>query len=369
MTPIIGSRVELQLLTTLRCNLKCTYCSLGVGSVVNSQHEIKYTLDELDRFIATHLDEKEVYVTFYGGEPTMNTQLIESVMKMYPHFRFQLQTNGTLLTRLPKWVLQNLSNILVSIDGGQLVTDGFRGDGIYQKVMENIATVRHDVGGSITARMTWSNPDTSFEEINDLVEHFDYLYFQFVAGEGSYDHVSMVKKRLVLIKLIDRFFTGEFYKVIPIMGILRNKLFPSRAKEHYAGQTQCRASTHLLNVMPDGQIFACPDMMYMPEMKTGSIQENWLHASPLQRRPEMPCEDCSAFSFCRGNCIKNLHRAYVENDLVYRTSVVEPICDLIRFIGIEIDRHSPKAWYSAQPIHVRNEILNCPIYEYTEVLP
>ena len=26
---IVGKRVELQLLTTLTCNLKCTYCSLG----------------------------------------------------------------------------------------------------------------------------------------------------------------------------------------------------------------------------------------------------------------------------------------------------------------------------------------------------
>ena len=31
---ILGNRVELQLLTTLRCNLKCSYCSLGVGDVL-----------------------------------------------------------------------------------------------------------------------------------------------------------------------------------------------------------------------------------------------------------------------------------------------------------------------------------------------
>ena len=35
--PIVGGRVELQLLTTLKCNLKCTYCSLGVGEVLGSQ--------------------------------------------------------------------------------------------------------------------------------------------------------------------------------------------------------------------------------------------------------------------------------------------------------------------------------------------
>lgn len=34
---IVGNRVELQLLTTLQCNLACSYCSLGVGDVLGSQ--------------------------------------------------------------------------------------------------------------------------------------------------------------------------------------------------------------------------------------------------------------------------------------------------------------------------------------------
>ena len=38
--PISGSRVELQLLTTLRCNLKCTYCSLGEEEVLGSQGNV-----------------------------------------------------------------------------------------------------------------------------------------------------------------------------------------------------------------------------------------------------------------------------------------------------------------------------------------
>ena len=37
--PIVGSRVELQLLTTLKCNLKCSYCSLGVGEVLLVEKE------------------------------------------------------------------------------------------------------------------------------------------------------------------------------------------------------------------------------------------------------------------------------------------------------------------------------------------
>jgi len=42
-----------------------------------------------------------------------------------------------------------------------------------------------------------------------------------------------------------------------------------RAQELYAGRTQCRASSHLLDVMPDGRIFPCPDLPYEPGMVMG----------------------------------------------------------------------------------------------------
>ena len=133
---ITGNRVELQLLTTLTCNLKCTYCSLGVGDMVGSQGKVSYTTDALDAFIAKHLAGREIYVTFYGGEPTLNLKFMQEVMERYPAFRFQLQTNGTLLDGLPDSVLANLSNILLSIDGGEAITDGFRGRGVYRQVVK-----------------------------------------------------------------------------------------------------------------------------------------------------------------------------------------------------------------------------------------
>src|SRR4030065_1782285 len=151
-SPIVGSRVELQLLTTLTCNLKCTYCSLGVGDMVGSQGKVSYTADELDAFLRKHLSEHEVYVTFYGGEPTLNLGFIREIMARYPTFRFQLQTNGTLLDNLPDNVLANLSNILLSIDGGEAITDGFRGRGVYRQGVRNNRVVGGRRGGTSAAR-------------------------------------------------------------------------------------------------------------------------------------------------------------------------------------------------------------------------
>ncbi|OFZ71208.1 MAG: radical SAM protein [Betaproteobacteria bacterium RBG_16_58_11] len=370
VSPIVGKRVELQLLTTLKCNLKCTYCSLGVGDMVGSQGKVSYTLDALDAFIAKHLAEHEVYVTFYGGEPTLNLGFIREVMARYPAFRFQLQTNGTLLDDLPESVLAKLSNILLSIDGGETITDGFRGRGVYRQVIKNTQAVRDRMAGALTARVTWSSEETSFEELDELANTFDYVYFQFVAGEGTYSPAAMEKKKAVITRLVDKFFSSDvLYPIIPIMGIVRNKVLPSRATELYHGKTQCRVSTHILNVMPDGKIFPCPDMMYVPEMLQGDVLANWLKPSPLQPHASMPCGTCEAQAWCRGNCLKNLYLAYVKGDDHYRSKVVEPICELVRFLGREVDRHDPHAWYAKAPLGVQKTLRDCEVYEYVEIMP
>lgn len=371
--PIVGGRVELQLLTTLKCNLKCTYCSLGVGEVLGSQTELKYDIDQLAAFVDAHLAGKEVYVTFYGGEPTLNLGMMKNVMQRFPEFRYQLQTNGTLLDNLPDWMLARLSNILVSIDGGEQTTDGYRGRGIYRQVIANLNKVHERVGGTITARVTWGNPETTFEEIDELVtavDAFDYVYWQFVADE-MYAGDSVDKRKRVLERLVARFFASdeELYPLIPLMGIVRNKVMPTRAQELYAGLTQCRVSTHLINVMPDGKIFPCPDMMYAPDMQMGEVQGNWLKKSPLQPTAAMPCEGCEAFSWCRRNCMKNLHLGYVRNDLRYRSNVVEPICELLKFLGREIDKHDPHAWFARLPLPARKRLLDAEVYEYVEIMP
>ncbi len=367
---IIGHRVELQLLTTLQCNLKCSYCSISEGDVLGSQGKVEYDIDTLHRFVETHLGEKDVYVTFYGGEPTLNREFMEAVMRRYPQFRFQLQTNGTLLDDLPEWVLRRLDNILVSIDGGEQVTDGYRGRGIYRQVMRNVERVHARVGGSLTARMTWSSDEIDLAQIEALLDRFDYLYFQFVA-DHAYGDAALIRRKAVLDDLVARFFrdADTLLPVIPLMGIVRNKLFPQIVDERHHGRAQCRVSSHILNVMPDGRIFPCPDLMHLPEMQMGDLAENWLLPSPLQQHPDMPCGACEAQAWCRGNCMKNLWMGYVRKDDAWRRGITDPVCELVRHLGQTIDRYPLADWYAALPETLQREILDCPIYDYVEIMP
>jgi hypothetical protein len=62
-------------------------------------------------------------------------------------------------------------------------------------------------------------------------------------------------------------------------------------------------------------------------------------------------------------------RRITHGDNDYRVQVVEPICELVRFLGEEIDRHNPAEWYARASTAVRQEIESCPIYEYVEIMP
>lgn len=366
---VTGNRVELQLLTTLKCNLKCSYCSLGVGNVLRSQKHASYSAAELEAFVRTHLSGKEVYITFYGGEPALNPKFMLELIECFPGCRFNMQTNGTLLDRVPDAVLRRLSNMMISVDGGERVTDAFRGNGVFRKVLANARRVRGRTDGTLTARVTWWSADTTFEELDALTGVFDYVYFQF-AQDAAYAGDALERKKAVLAQLVERFFESEkLFPIVPIMGAVRNKVAPSRINELSAGLTQCRVSSNLLNVMPDGKIFPCPDMLYMQDLQQGDVKENWLRRSPLQPHPAMPCRQCAAYHFCRGNCMKNLHLAYVKDDSAWRRTVTQPICDLIRFMGAEVDRRDPQAWFASAPLPVRNSILNAEVYEFCEVMP
>jgi uncharacterized protein len=366
----VGHRVEVQILTTLKCNLRCSYCSLGVGEVLGSQKKARYSVDQLAAFVERHLQGKEVYFTLYGGEPTLNMEFGLQLMERFANSRFNMQTNGTLLNRVPEAMLRRLSNMMVSVDGGEEITDRHRGKGVYRKIMRNVKAVRERTNATLTARMTWWSGETSFEEIDALTGVFDHVYFQFAQDEGANTPASVTRKKAVLERLVEKFFAFDgLYPIVPIMGAVRNKIAPWRLQELSGGMTQCRVSTNLLNVMPDGKIYPCPDMLYAQELLQGDVVANWVKRSPLTPHPVMPCRSCAAYDYCRGNCMKNMYLAYVKQDHHWRTTVTEPICELIRYLGEAIDRRDWRQWHANAPVPVRNRLVNAEIYEFCEVMP
>ncbi len=365
-----GDKVEIQLFTTLQCNLHCSYCVLGVGDILGTQGKPTYSIDELSYFIDTHLSDKEIYFTFFGGEPLMNRPFIDEVLERYPTTDCQIITNGILLSKVSDKMLSRFSNFLISVDGDEEITNKYRGKNVFANIMKNVEIIRPKVSGTLTARITWCDHELSFEAMDSLLETFDWVHFQFAQQKGVYTPEHVEAKKRVIDQLVDRFYSYPgVYHYVPLMGIARNLAIPGAAAAQCSGEAHCRSSTNAINVRPDGKIFGCTDMTWLENMEHGSISENRLVRSPLQRHPDMPCEACEAKEWCRGNCMKNLHIAYVMKDEEYRREVVDPVCELVRYLGRRMAEGDPVAWFNKLSVEDQKLVTSAPIYDYVEIIP
>ena len=153
------------LILTDRCNLCCKYCrAKAFENLEESEGERALIIDEnlpveleVDLNLLYEFLKKDpaVTLTFYGGEPLLRADLIEQIVRESPVKRFMIQTTGLLMDRLPKDIVNRFTTILVSIDGRKTLTDTNRGEGVYDRVMQNVRTIRaNGFTGELIARMT-----------------------------------------------------------------------------------------------------------------------------------------------------------------------------------------------------------------------
>jgi len=134
---------------TYECNLKCSYCYGKCCEDIGGDGfgEIDYHLPVDAAYSASDLkafSEKSVLETaiFYGGEPLLRLDRIREIMDTVPAERFMIHTNGLLLDELEPHYIRRLHTIIVSVDGDEGLTDGYRGLGVYRRVIENVKLVR-----------------------------------------------------------------------------------------------------------------------------------------------------------------------------------------------------------------------------------
>jgi uncharacterized protein len=145
---------------TEECNLRCSYCVFsGKFKELRSHSEVSMTeetaLKACDYFIK-HLsqDQKDLFFTFYGGEPLLNFpvivkthQYLTSILK--ERIQFSLTTNGTLLDRAVRaFLVSNNIHLTISLDGDRQTHNRYRrfANGLpsFDHVMQNIEKLRSE---------------------------------------------------------------------------------------------------------------------------------------------------------------------------------------------------------------------------------
>lgn len=157
----IANLSQLTFEVTEKCNLKCQYCYYGQYYNMGDNREYGELPFNKTKKILDFLTQKHntihntslnstLYVSFYGGEPLLNMSLISNTIEYQNKFdnrrlQFSMTTNGTLLKKHIKYLVEHNINLLISLDGNQN-NNSYRtysnGQNCYDIILENIDYIR-----------------------------------------------------------------------------------------------------------------------------------------------------------------------------------------------------------------------------------
>ena len=328
------------LVLTRKCNLNCQYCH--GGEETGPDTEIQYSIDELAAFLEK---DDDIQLMLYGGEPTLRPSLIVELMDRFPSARFMLQTNALLLNKLPADYVKRFHSILISIDGTQKTTDGYRSDGVYQKVINNVRWL-HEIGfsGDIVARMAVSEQSDIYRDVRHLIDlrdpSFDNVHWQlnvvWDAEDNWQDFDTWVNEvynpgisRLV-VDWVRKMKDGVVEGIVPFKPLMLSLLTGEGV------EMRCGSGLDTFAIHVDGKIGVCP---ISPDWDFSIVGNIW-ESNPQELRNVMrvdePCPSCEEFAICGGRCL------FANKERLWGDEGFEKVCEVSRHLFETLKKHIPR---------------------------
>lgn len=168
---------------TKKCNYKCPFCLSGEQDLIDlSLDKIKFIIDILNESNLLRID-------FTGGEPLLRPDFCKILTYASEKGIETLVTsNGSIWTkRITKALLKTNTLLLISLDGDKKIHDKSRGEGAYNKAIENIKKYR-DAGVPIRINYLIRKDNLDkIDYIHQLVKNLgiDRLFFILIAPQGK----------------------------------------------------------------------------------------------------------------------------------------------------------------------------------------
>lgn len=181
---------QLILGVTENCNLRCKYCIFSGNyedfrTHANNTMPLDIALKSVDKFMnyinkwIEFSPEKLPIISFYGGEPLLNYDLIKEIVKYVQSKKFNtmysITTNGTLLNdEIIKFLVDNNFIISVSIDGDKEINDKNRvfpnNVGSFDIVFNNIKKIQSEIKKQDKEMLLPVATLTCYEDDTDMVK-------------------------------------------------------------------------------------------------------------------------------------------------------------------------------------------------------
>ncbi len=331
------------------CNLKCMYCFAEEGEYGGKRELMtsETARKALDFLIKNSGKRVNLEVDFFGGEPLMNFDVVkdtveygkELMKKHNKNFRFTFTTNGVLLNdEVIKYANENMSNLVLSIDGRREVNDKVRktinGKGSYDLIVpkfKKIAELRNQENYQVRGTFTRKNLDFSKDVLHLADLGFKQVSVEpVVSGEDTDYYLRMedVPKineeyEKLAIEMIKRKKEGREFNFFHFLIDLTGGVCMTK---RIVG---CGAGTEYLSVLPNGDLAPCHQFAGEHTFKMGSIYKG-ITKKEIRKEFEscnvyskIECKKCWNKFYCSGGCSAN---AYQNNGNI--KSIYEVGCEL-----------------------------------------
>lgn len=187
------------------CNLSCKYCAYGeFYNDYDKRDSSKMSLSAAKKLIdylavqwnsAFNMSAKRnVYISFYGGEPLLNMPFIESIVEYigklncrFRDFTFSMTTNALLLERYMDFLVTNRFMLLISLDGDDYNTSYrvSKGDKpAYADIIRNIDALRNKYPAYFEQNVNFNAVLHNRNSVSEIY-HFFKVRYKFVTVNGK----------------------------------------------------------------------------------------------------------------------------------------------------------------------------------------
>ena len=325
------------------CNLACRYCFAEEGEYHGRRALMSFEVGKaaLDFLIANSGNRKNLEVDFFGGEPTLNFQVVKDLVKYgreqekihNKNFRFTLTTNGVLLNdEIMEFANKEMSNVVLSIDGRKEVNDHMRpfrgGQGSYDVIVpkfQKLAESRNQENYYVRGTYTHHNLDFSKDVLHLADLGFKQISVEPVVAQETDDYAlregdlpKLFEEYDALAKeMVKRHKEGHDFNFFHFMIDLEGG--PCVAKR----LSGCGSGTEYLAVTPWGDLYPCHQFVGNEEFLMGNVYDG---VKNTELRDEFKCcnvyskekcRECFARFYCSGGCAANSYNFHGDINNAY----------------------------------------------------
>ncbi|WBW98103.1 radical SAM protein [Oceanirhabdus sp. W0125-5] len=302
---------NLRLTLTKNCNCSCDYCYVER----KYNNSLALTFEDCTKFIRNAInlsDRKEMSIRFFGGEPTLEfdliQQIVEFVEKEYPEIKFNylLNTNLQNITKdMVSYFKRKKIKAAVSLDSIKKTNDYNRHslvhDSYYDEAVKQIRILSEEGVSFVVCSVVTNH---SREYVPQFLEEMKDIGVKNI----SLNFAKMVDKDTMnLDKDLAQIFANAYkYGLRNSMNISGSWFTPFKRLLNGGGNAFCGGLGYELDLRPDKKVYTCvgetkpiADLNSMNEVPMNSLYSRIVNRVPANIGS---CKGCDIEGLCAGQC-------------------------------------------------------------------